>query len=167
MEFTCNEAVPLIGAYLDGELSEPRAALLRKHLLECHLCRNATQDGKSLKRWFAPAKAVAEAPLVSAVPNGFAARVARRAFAGDTGDRSAPFTLQPRTSDGRVLAFIVAATAVAAAIALVLALVARGTVQPTGTHLSADDRTPVSLTQIQSELEKLNQGSAPAPLEQR
>lgn len=166
MEFTCKEAVPLIGAYLDSELSEPRASLLRQHLIGCHVCRNTAQDGKSLKRWFAPARAEA-APLASAVPTGFAARVARRAMAGDTGDRLDRQLATPRTSDGRVLAFIVGITAVAAAVALVLAMAARTNLRPAGDHLSADDRTPLPLTQIQAELSKLNQASAaPAGVEQ-
>jgi anti-sigma factor RsiW len=156
MEFSCKEAVPLIGAYLDGELSAPQAALLRQHLLDCHVCRNATQDGKTLKRWFAPL--VAEAHLASAVgaPPGFASRVARRAFAGDTGERASTSTRPGRPQEDRVLTFVVGLTAVAAAVALVFALAAGSEKQPAGSHLAADDRTAMPIVQIQSELERLN-----------
>src|SRR5258705_12108957 len=75
----CNQAQPLIPSYLDGELSEPQAAPLRRHLLDCQPCRAGAQSEKNVKRWFSATAAIA-------VPKGFAARVARRAFAGDTGE---------------------------------------------------------------------------------
>ena len=57
MTMTCNEALPLVWSYLDGELSEAQAAPLRKHLLECNGCRNSAQHGKTLKRWFVRSEA--------------------------------------------------------------------------------------------------------------
>ena len=153
MEFTCNEAVPMIGAYLDGELSPASAALLRPHLLECPACRNSTADGRALQRWFTPLRDSAAAP---AVPSGFAARVARRAVAGDTGERAAP-----AAHEGRLLPFVLRLTAVAAAVTVTLALGVRLRTRPEAGNLSADDRTPLSMSQIQSELDRLN-GVAPA-----
>jgi anti-sigma factor RsiW len=148
MEFTCKEAVPMIGAYLDGELSPGSAALLRPHLLECPACRNSAADGRALQRWLHPLRESASAP---AVPSGFAARVARRAVAGDTGERGAP-ALQ----EGRLLPFVLRMTAAAAAVTLLLALGVRLRSRPDAGSLSADDRTPLSMTQIQSELDRLN-----------
>ncbi|MCY3001226.1 MAG: zf-HC2 domain-containing protein [Planctomycetota bacterium] len=148
MEFTCKEAVPMIGAYLDGELSPASAALLRPHLLECPACRNSTADGRALQRWFTPLRESASAP---AVPSGFAARVARRAVAGDTGERSAP-----AAQEGKLLPFVLRLTAVAAAVTLMLALGVRLRSRPDAGSLSADDRKPLSMSQIQSELDRLN-----------
>jgi anti-sigma factor RsiW len=158
MELNCHDALPLIGSYLDGELSETRATLLRKHLLECHTCRNGAQEGKVLKRWFAPVRAALEEPtseFAVRVPAGFAARVARRAFAGDTGEREV--TLTPaRAPEGKLLSFVLRATAVAAALAFVLAVGYRMQSRPGTSSLSADDRAPMSVQQIQNELERLN-----------
>jgi len=162
MEMNCNDARPLIGAYVDGELSEVRATLLRKHLLECHTCRNSTQDGKTLKRWFAPLREAADDPTSEfsiGAPSGFAARVARRAFAGDTGEREV--TLTPaRANEARILPFVLRLTAVAAALALLLAIGFRKQSRPDGGNLSADDRTLLSVPQIQQELDQLNRGLA-------
>jgi anti-sigma factor RsiW len=168
MELSCKEAVPMIGAYVDGELSESRAALLRKHLLECNLCRNATQDGKSIKRWFAPARAELQLSAAGdfSIPSGFASRVARRAFAGDTGDRggSEEFVLRPvaRPFEGRTIKYLVAVTAIAAGIAIVLALAVRLSLRPASGKLSADDRTVMPMATILSELEQLNALEGPA-----
>lgn len=79
----CNDAHPLIPSYLDGELSEAQAGPLRKHLLACQTCRTGAQSDKNLKRWFVASAAVP-------VPRDFAARVARRAFAGDRGLETMP-----------------------------------------------------------------------------
>src|SRR5262245_16363421 len=81
----CTDARPLIPAWADGELSEAQAAPLRAHLLGCRDCRGSTQDLRALHLWF-DAGAVDGSSLV---PPGFAARVARRAFAGDRGERGA------------------------------------------------------------------------------
>ncbi len=75
----CDEALALIPSYLDGELTESQAAPLRRHLLDCQACRAGAQGEKNMKRWFQP-------DARAAIPQGFAARIARRAFAGDTGE---------------------------------------------------------------------------------
>lgn len=152
MEFTCREAVPMIGAYLDGELSPARAALLRPHLLECAACRNSASDGRAIQRWFAPLReAAVSGSAAPAIPSGFSARVARRAFAGDTGERATP-----ERTEGRLLPFVLRLTAAAAAVTLMLALGVRLRSRPDVPNLSADDRAPLPMAQIQSELDRLN-----------
>lgn len=164
MEFTCKEAVPMIGAYLDGELSPARAALLRPHLLECPACRNAAADGRSLQRWFAPLRESAESgELAVAVPSGFSARVARRAFAGDRGVRGEwAERTAPAREEGRILPFVLRLTAVAAAAALLLSLGVQLASRPQSNNLAADDRAALPLLQIQTELDRLN-GVVPSP----
>ena len=71
----CDRVQPLVPVYLDGELREELARPLRQHLLECQACRDVVAETKSLSSWFVPTPEVA-------VPQGFAANVARRAFAG-------------------------------------------------------------------------------------
>lgn len=162
MEFTCKEAAPMIGAYLDGELSPARAALLRPHLLECPTCRNSTQDGRAIQRWFAPLREACDDPasaLAPTVPSGFSARVARRALAGDTGERAGP----SERSEGRILPFVLRLTAAAAAVALLLALGVQLRSRPDAGNLAADDRAPLPLSQIQSELDRLNGVAAEQP----
>lgn len=160
MELTCSDARPLVGAYLDGELSEARSSLLRKHLLDCHACRTGAQDGKNLRRWFAATRDH-EAQLSGAVPSGFAARVARRAFAGDVGQgREGEFTSNPRKREAGMLGFVLTATAIAAGLALMLALAARLRGREVGSSMSADDRAPVPVKQIVEELDRLNSGSS-------
>jgi anti-sigma factor RsiW len=114
MKISCDAARPLVPSYLDGELSEAQASPLRAHLLDCPACREVAKEGKSLQRWFE-----AE-PDPIPVPAGFAARVARRAFAGDPGllVPEPPAVRQRRP----LLPFLLVATAIAAAVLLVLAV---------------------------------------------
>lgn len=163
MEMTCSDARPLVGAYLDGELSQTRSSLLRKHLLDCHACRTGAQDGKNLKRWFTAVRED-QAQLSGAVPSGFAARVARRAFAGDVGHSSEQeFTLKPRGRDSETFDFVLRATAIAAGLALLLAVAARLRGREVGSTMSADDRAPVPVKQVVEELERLNSMSPGVP----
>lgn len=177
MDMNCQDARPLVAAYLDGELSETRAGLLRKHLLDCHACRTGAQDGKNLKRWFSAARED-DSASADPVPSGFAARVARRAFSGDVGrsdvgrgEFGAGEALAPQTaaafqrarSESGVLRFVLTATAIAAGLALLLALAARLSGRDVVGTMSADDRAPVPVRQVIEELERLNAGGAPAP----
>jgi anti-sigma factor RsiW len=161
-DLSCREAQPLIGSYLDGELSEPRAALLRKHLLECVACRGGVQDGKQLQRWFGAlreASTVRGSEFAAPVPTGFAARVARRAFAGDDGEHfidQHEIQPAPGLQENRVLRFVTRLTALAAAAALLLAAAYRAQSRPSGDHLSADDRAPLSVKEIHDRLDRLN-----------
>lgn len=169
MEMTCPDARVLVPAYLDGELSEARSSLLRKHLLDCHSCRTGAQDGKNLKRWFSAAREHEQAEPLPA-PSGFAARVARRAFAGDRGlltPSAAPSAELVGTSDatrkeGKLLRFVLGATAVAAAMALLLALAGGLKGREVGSSMSADDRALPPAKQVIEELERLNAQGAGA-----
>lgn len=147
-DFTCTDARPLVPAYLDGELTADRASPLRQHLMECADCRTATQTHKAQSRWFVPT------PEVSA-PAGFAARVARRAFQGDTGEAPLPNeTLAP------VLPFVLKMTAAAAGLLLVLSGVMRAVDIPTGGELRADDAATMSLDDALERLEDLDDEEA-------
>jgi anti-sigma factor RsiW len=159
----CSDARPLVPAYLDGEITEARAAPLRRHLLECQSCRGSLQEGRALQRWFGAlreASADARSPFAAPVPAGFAARVARRAFAGDEGRREIEPALRPGAGGGRLLAFVLNATAIAAALLLVLAIAVARNARPSGGRLSADDRTIVPLDQLVEDLDRLD-GAAP------
>lgn len=153
MTMHCNEALPLVWSYLDGELSEAQAQPLRKHLLECHGCRSSAQDGRSLKRWFTHS---AENELV---PEGFAARIARRAFAGDTGERVA--TVRTVHAPARHLSFVLALTAAAAAVLIALSVALRFQVAPVGGNLHADDRTQLDSLEVQRMLDRINASEMP------
>lgn len=150
MNATCKPFAPLIPAYLDGELSDAQAGPLRRHLLECPACRREVAGEKALKRWF-----VAEP--ASAVPAGFADRVARRAFAGDPGlEVGAPAA----ADEGRLLRFVLTLTAAAAALLLVVAGAIHGLVVPGGGTLEAEDDVPMKLEQVLGELERLERAEA-------
>lgn len=145
MNIACENAKSLTPIYLDGELSEEQAAPLRRHLLECQSCREVAQNEQALKRWF-----VSDTGGETAPP-GFAARVARRAFAGDPG----LFTeRQPvaKAAEGAILSFVVLFTAVAAAALLFLSLAIREDRLPQSPGLSAEEPYP----QVLESLEVLN-----------
>lgn len=133
MKITCDAARLLVPPYLDGELSEAQASPLRAHLLDCPACREGAKAGKALARWFVP-----EAP--PAVPAGFAARVARRAFAGDPGllVPEPPPVARPRP----LLPFLLAASAVAAAVLLGLAIALQRQSLPRESALDARELPP-------------------------
>ena len=152
MTMLCRDALPLVPAYLDGEVSEAQAAPLRKHLLSCHSCRNAAQEGKSLARWFV-ADESASAVLV---PDGFAARVARRAFAGDTGEHWPSAQGARVEQEGALLRFVVHFAAAAAAVMLIVALSIRAEELPRGGQLRADDRVAPAVEVIVEALDELN-----------
>jgi anti-sigma factor RsiW len=134
VKIACEAARALVPSYLDGELSEAQASPLRAHLLDCPACRETAKEGKALSRWF-----VAESEVVT-VPAGFAARVARRAFAGDPGLLvPEPPPLAPRRA---LLPFLLAATAVAAAALLALALALKRESLPRASGLDALEVPP-------------------------
>jgi len=143
MVMNCKSARSLVPGYLDGELSEAQAAPLRAHLMDCHDCRSVAQEGKALKGWF-----VDERPW--GVPAGFAARVARRAFAGDTG---AVYAESPREAEGRVLDFVLQLTAAAAAVLIALSIGISSLERPQSNRMRADDLT---FEETMRRLEELN-----------
>lgn len=155
----CQNARHLIPSYLDGELSEAQAGPLRKHLLDCQPCRGTAQGEKNLKRWFVDAGPVA-------IPRDFSARVARRAFAGDTGDRYALPVAGGNSAaaqDGH-LRFVLQLTAVAAAILIFLSIALSRMNLPSESRLMADDHPEISLERALDELDRLEQGAARAGL---
>lgn len=159
MDMECKDALPLVPAYLDGEVTETRAGLLRKHLLGCHSCRTSAQDGKTLKRWFGPLAEASRDPRSSfavEVPSGFAARVARRAAAGDSGER---VDRSPRKQDN-VLPFVLRVTALAAGLLFVLAIGLRMQTRPEVKNLSADS----TLTPVERLVEQFDQLNGTAVL---
>ncbi|MDH5493105.1 MAG: hypothetical protein OEY14_14215, partial [Myxococcales bacterium] len=107
------------------------------------------QELSGLSHWF-PTQAAPE------IPSGFAARVARAAFAGETGVRRAllPATAPERevsSTDKGLLPFVLTLTSVAASLLLFLALFLAQAEQPSGPELSAEP-----LPSILEELDRLN-----------
>lgn len=172
----CREALLLIPGYLDGELSEEQAAPLRRHLLDCPGCREAAKDEKNLKAWFPE-------PVPARVPAGFAARVARLAFApapSRSGAGAEPVrTLRPArpvpalagapgvlaaspeaSVEGRLLPFVLTLTAAAAAILLLFAIGIQSLQNPNTTSLRAEDQVPLPRAEVLRELEELNRAEA-------
>jgi hypothetical protein len=168
----CDQALALIPSYLDGELQEAQAAPLRKHLLDCQGCRGGAQGEKNMKRWFQ-----ADAALVAAIPQGFASRIARRAFAGDTGEpeiellpaRSPVLSMAPDRSAARgvddpIYRFVLQATAAAALVVLALSLALRSQTLPSGSRLrAADVRGEISVEQALERLDRLNAAEPTSP----
>jgi len=133
MQIPCEHAKSLVPSYLDGELTEAQAAPLRAHLLGCPACREIAKDGRALSRWFEPGPD-------AQVPVGFAARVARRAFAGDPGGTVTPDEPSGEGREAPVLPFLLRMTAAAAALLIVLAGLMQLKAGPTQTdELRADD----------------------------
>ncbi len=153
MTMQCQDARQLVPGYLDGESSESQASLLRSHLMDCPACRGVIQEVKALRAWFEPTPAFA-------VPADFAARVARRAFAGDTGEAPELVAAGPqapshaRGGPARSADFVMHLTAVAAAalFALTIALGVRDV--PQGGKLHADQVPTVDA--LVEELDRLN-----------
>ncbi len=134
---SCQNALSLVPSYLDGELSEEQAAPLRAHLLDCPGCREAVKRDGALKRWFA--EGLDERVEV---PDGFAARVARRAFAGDPGVLVPQPAAQPVPSAGVLLPFVLKLAAVAAGLLFVFSIGIRMTSLPSGSGLDARQKQP-------------------------
>ena len=132
---SCTNALSLVPSYLDGELSEEQAAPLRAHLLECPGCREAVKRDNAMKRWFQEA----DDDRVE-VPEGFAARVARRAFAGDPGVLVP--RPQPVPSAGVLLPFVLKLSALAAGLLFLFSIGIRMTSLPSGSGLEARDPQP-------------------------
>ncbi len=170
----CDQALALIPSYLDGELQEAQAAPLRKHLLDCQGCRGGAQGEKNLKRWFQ-----ADASVVAgAIPQGFASRIARRAFAGDTGEPelellparspsisvaapASPIRVAVRGSEDPIYRFVLQATAAAALVVLALSLALRSQTLPSGSRLrAADVRGEITVEQALGRLDQMNEAEA-------
>ncbi len=138
----CKQAQPLVSSYADGELSELQAGSFRKHLMDCQPCRALVQEAKSFQSWFVSSEPVA-------VPSDFAARVARRAFAGDTGEF--PDDVIPAAAPRREAPILQFSLRLAVAAALVLMVVSIGL----GVSNQPDRAAPVSADQTQPELHEI------------
>ncbi len=134
MNISCDNVRSLLPSYLDGELSEEQAAPMRAHLIDCHACRESVHEGTVVRRWLVPRDEIA-------IPQGFAARVARRAFAGDpgllvpAGDAEA----QSASRGAPILPFVLKLCAVAAAVLFCLSLAIQSASLPSGDDLEAKD----------------------------
>ncbi|MDF1799907.1 MAG: zf-HC2 domain-containing protein [Planctomycetota bacterium] len=155
----CEQAAALVPGYLDGELSEEQAAPLRRHLLACPECRTAAQDLTNLRRWFRDPEPVA-------VPQGFAARVARAAFSGVEPGQPLPEVAPPEPVAPRrdPMPFLLGMTSVAAGLLFAFSLVLGMAQQPAGEQLVAEP-----LPEILRDLDELNAAETPpsVPLDAR
>ncbi|MEW6072753.1 MAG: zf-HC2 domain-containing protein [Planctomycetota bacterium] len=165
-EVTCASARSLVPGYLDGELTEAQAGPLRAHLFACPACREAMKEEKALKRWFA----AADLPAVE-VPAGFAARVARRAFAGDPGLRAPAAAAAPlaggEAGRGALLPFVLRMTAAAAVLLFVLAVAIQRRSLPAGEEMRASEdppweRRPLDISPVFRERPAVPPAPAPA-----
>ncbi len=152
----CKSASALIAGYVDGELSEAQASPLRQHLLGCAGCRSLAQDSKSLKGWFVPGAAVR-------VPPGFAARVARRAFAGDRG-REWVRDGEAFGRESNIRSLVLGLTALAAALLLAVSLLFGTMQRPQTGDLWADDLSREAVIERLDELNR-EESRATAPKE--
>jgi len=170
LKLSCDDSRSLVPGYLDGELTEEQAAPLRAHLFDCPGCREVAKQGKALARWFAPGA------LDVAVPEGFAARVARRAFAGDSGwsESVEPRSLvRPARARGSLLPFLLAASAVAAGLLFALAIALQRRTLPAVNGLDASPTPPWANTEflqeqgVEAPVVLPARSGAPDPLERR
>lgn len=159
----CEDALSQIDSYVDGQLNEPLAAPLRRHLIDCSSCRLAAQEAEALKSWFVDPEALvgpAEAPA------GFAERITELAFGPQT--QKGPRSLQPALAgldarDGTVnelSGFVLNLVAAAAVVLLLLAFGIKRNSLPEVERLSADSS---SMTQSLEALDDLNEEGAQAP----
>ncbi|HIG87023.1 MAG TPA: zf-HC2 domain-containing protein [Planctomycetes bacterium] len=146
MIMKCEAVKPLVAGYLDNELSESQAAPVRQHLLDCAGCRNEMQSQTAQKSWFVPTEPIA-------VPDGFATRVSRRAFAGDKGLLVPAPRQEVQRGEARILQFVIQMTAVAAVVLLILALGMKFNAHPEGSELRADSS---DLREALEVMERLN-----------
>lgn len=151
VKMPCENARSLVPSYLDGELSEEQAAPLRSHLFDCPSCRETAKEGTALRRWF---QAAADEPVE--VPEGFAPRVARRAFAGDPGVL-VPHGPAGTARDGAILPFVLKLSVVAAGLLFAFSIAIRVKSLPEGNRLDALQKEP-----WEEPVEWVD-GTAPAP----
>lgn len=146
---SCERSHALLTRYLDNELEEALAAPLRRHLLECNECRASAVESKNLRAWITPRPA-------PAVPEGFAARVARAAFEG----AEPTVELRPTRPGGEILPFVLAATAIAAGVLFLLAIGIGLAQRPSGGTMEA-----MPFSEAQRLLEELDERDAASEVE--
>ena len=157
----CDVVLALVPTFVDGEVTDGVAGTVRRHLMDCPACRNAVQEEQTLRQWFVAGPEVE-------VPKGFAAHVARRAFAGDVGLEPAPTpaAATPEPPPGRVLAFSRALVAVAAGGLVAISLVLAGSGGPEVADLDAGKGLQEALLELEQENERLELEEAPAAPEE-
>ena len=159
----CDVVLALVPTFVDDEVTDSVASTVRRHLMDCSACRNAVQEGQTLRQWFVAAPEVE-------VPTGFAAHVARRAFAGDVGlePAPAPVAAAPEPPAGRVLAFSRALVAVAAGGLVAISLFLAGSGGPEVADLDAGKGLQEALLELEQENQRLElEDSASTPEEGR
>ena len=164
VKMSCQNARSLTPSYLDGELSEDQAAPLRAHLLDCLSCRETAKQGTAIKRWFQARNVQGAIGGATdervAVPDGFAARVARRAFAGDPG------VLVPYAEEtepvGSLLPFVLKLSVVAAGLLFAFSIGIRMTSLPSGAGMNALEKQPWELQEHPAD-RPLDSGAAAEP----
>lgn len=153
----CEVVRALVPTYVDGEVSETVASTIRRHLIDCPACRAVAQEEQSLRQWFVAGPEVE-------VPDGFAARVARRAFAGDVGflPAAAPAATaaEPGRPSGRVLSFTRTLVAVAAGGLVAITLVLASAGRPEVADLDAGQGLDEALAELDEENQRLGSGDA-------
>jgi len=161
----CDVVLALVPTFVDGEVTDSVGGTVRRHLMDCSACRNAVQEEQTLRQWFVASPEVE-------VPKGFAAHVARRAFAGDLGlePSLAPVAASPELPTGRVLAFSRALVAVAAGGLVAISLVLAGGGRPEVADLDAGKGLQEALLELEQENQRLQlerEESASTPEEGR
>ena len=155
----CEVVLALVPTFVDDEVTDGVGGTVRRHLMDCPACRTAVQEEQTLRQWFVAGPEVG-------VPEGFAARVARRALAGDVGHipaiapqlsiPSEPHAEVPSARPaGRVLAFSRALVAVAAAGLVVTTLLLSDGSRPEVSGLDAGKGLQEALTELDEENQRL------------
>ena len=177
----CEDVLPLVPRYVDGELTTSQTTSFREHLLDCQSCRTRVQESEALKVWFQDPEALvgpAEAP------NGFAAKVTALAFGEHaalqplTQNRSTPPRLisepafaapsqsawalahqdkEQEHKEQELLGFVLNMTAAAALVLLVLSFGIKHSSLPKVGKLHAEN---ASMTQSLDSLDALNEQEA-------
>jgi len=159
----CDDVELVLELWGDGELDGERGEMVRAHLLDCPACREAYRDHRNLLRWI-------ERPEAPAVPRDFAERVVLAAARRDAAEGREPLTAPtpsgtvlrplPRIErplpagggavalEGSVLPFVLACTAAAAALLLILSIAIGAQRRPSGDELRAEP-LPAVLEQLE------------------
>ena len=161
----CDDVELVLELWGDGELDRERGEMVRAHLLDCPACREAYRDHRNLLRWI-------ERPEAPAVPSDFAERVVLAAARRDAAEGREPLSAPtpagavlrplPRVErpmaatagggtaaiDGTVLPFVLACTAAAAALLLILSIAIGAQGRPSGEELRAEP-LPTVLQQLE------------------
>ena len=184
MSLTCDNARSLIPSYLYGEVSEAQAAPLRAHLLGCPGCREVAKSETALQRWFvAPAahtpsagfaarvaQAAFQGAEASAEPAGeilphpksgatplYAREAASAPLAATEGTLLSEGTL-PAEDARPTQQFVLALTAAAAAVLLLLGLALQRSVLPSGGGLDASPDYSSLEAELQAQNAELERG---------